>query len=128
MALGVLFNLYYLHTNRLTNPQALASATQACVAFYRSVLKHKIKLLKNWWVRALLPMLPGVLVVFYRFEQIFPAPHPNAKISPAQAMFALHAAEVFLVMFFSGFALVQQVRVRRLKRELQSLTFRTENQ
>ncbi len=126
MALGCLFVLYYMHTYRLTNPRALAGATQACLDFYRDVLRHKIRRVRTWWVWSLLPLLPGTLLILWRLGQILAMPHPRhnpkATITLAQATLILHGLEVFLVVYLLILALVQFVRARRLKRELQSLT------
>lgn len=125
LALGVLFNLYYLHTYRLTNRQALAGVRRACLDFYRGALQHKIKLVRTWWAWSLLPMLPGALLVLYRLEQLLDAPgsghNPKATITLAQAKLILHGEEIFFVVFLLVFAVIQLVRTRRLKRELLSL-------
>ncbi len=127
VALSILWILYYRHNRDPKNQQALAGATQDCFDFYKDVLKRRIRLAQTAWAWSILPTLPGVLIIFYRVGQFVAERHPKALITPSQAILVLQVLEAALVVGLLVNFFIQQLRARRLKRELQTLTGGSEN-
>lgn len=122
VALGILFAFYYRHNRNPANPQALSGASQDCLDFYRRILKRRIRLIQTAWAWSMLPILPGAIIIFWRVSQIVSIRHQNARITSAQGSLIILGLEIFLGVFLVTRFATQQLKARRLQRELHSLT------
>ncbi len=119
--LGALFALYYRQAHKISDRKAVLTASQACFDYYRHSLIKRIELTQTAWAWVLLPILPGVCLLFYRMNQVIATPHPQAQITLGSAKLILYVCEAICVLTIIQRAFAWSLRIAKLRKELNSL-------
>jgi len=120
--LGILFVLYVNHRHVQPNRQAVARASTACADFHRRALAQRRDLLRNVWLWAVAPVMPGAILMFIHMHRLMASLPPYTSV-----MFGLHPSGFAAVMDTIGLLALFKIvisshwRAYRLNRELKAL-------
>ncbi|HVZ30653.1 MAG TPA: hypothetical protein VG839_09685 [Asticcacaulis sp.] len=132
LALNVLFIFYYRYSRRITDRAAMSTPSRDCLDFYRQSLTKRIHILRSIWLWGYLPLLPGMILLFYsvhasgqRTLQSALLHHPEKVVKLAHTL-----QTVNYIMLALGICVVVGIglewswalwKARKLKRELTAL-------
>jgi hypothetical protein len=132
LALNVLFIFYYRYSRRITDRTALATPSRDCLDFYRQSLTRRIHILRSIWLWGYLPLLPGMILLFYSVHASAQRTFQSAMVHhPEKVAKLTHTLQtVDYILLAMGIFIVAGIglewswaawRARKLKRELAAL-------